>query len=87
LALVSINIPCECAPSQKKETFFLYMGVAIGPYGVLNEHGPPMLTGSSIIRRCGLVGGSVSLELGLEASEAQARPRVSLALPAASRSR
>jgi hypothetical protein len=33
--------------------------------------------------RCGLVGGSVSLEVGFEVSDAQARPSASLFLPAA----
>ena len=32
------------------------------------------------IRICGLVGGSISLEVGFEVSKAHARPRVSLSL-------
>ena len=38
-------------------------------------------------RRCGLVGGSLSLGLGFEVSEAQARPRGSISLPVACGSR
>ena len=44
-------------------------------YGGLNGNGPHRSTGSGTIRRCGLVGGSVSWS-ELEVSEAQARPRV-----------
>jgi hypothetical protein len=42
----------------------------------LNEYGPHRLIGSGTIRRCDLVGGSVSLGVSFEASTAQARPRV-----------
>jgi hypothetical protein len=38
------------------------------------------LTGNSTLRRCGPVGGSVSLEAGFGVSGAQARPSASLSL-------
>ena len=46
--------------------------------GGLNENGSHRLLGSGTIRRCGLVGGSVSLWVGFEVLDVQARPRVSL---------
>jgi hypothetical protein len=45
-----------------------------------NENGPLGFTGSGIIRSFGLVGGSVSLGVGFEVSEAQARLSVTLSL-------
>ena len=47
-------------------------------YGGLKESDPHGLIGSGTIRPRGLVGGSVSLGMGFEASEAQARPCVAL---------
>jgi hypothetical protein len=43
--------------------------------GSLNEKGPHRFIGSGTSRRCGLVGGSMSLWVSFEASEAQARPQ------------
>jgi hypothetical protein len=51
--------------------------------GGLNENGPHWLIGTNIIRYCVLVGGSVSQWVSFEVSDAQARPSVSLSLPAA----
>ena len=44
------------------------------------ENGPHRLIGSGTVRMCGLVGGSVSLGLGFEVSDAQGRPSVALSL-------
>ena len=44
-------------------------------YGGLNENGPHGLKGSDTIGRYGLVGGSVSLLVGFEVSEAYVRLR------------
>ena len=55
--------------------------------GDFNENGPQRLIGSGALRRCGLVGGNVSLGVGFEVSEAQARPDGSLSLPATCQSR
>ena len=46
--------------------------------GGLNENGSHRLIGSGSIRRCGLLGGNMSLEVGFEVSEAYVRPTVSL---------
>jgi hypothetical protein len=43
----------------------------------LDENGPHRFIGSGTIE-CGLVGRSVSLEMGFEVSSAQARPSVTL---------
>ena len=46
----------------------------------LNENGPHRLIGTGNIRRCGFVGGSVSLGVGFVISEAQSRSSDSLFL-------
>jgi hypothetical protein len=46
----------------------------------LNENGPHMPIGNGTTGRCGLAGGSVSLGVDFEVSDAQARPGVSLLL-------
>jgi hypothetical protein len=50
--------------------------VFIHLWGVLNENGTPRLTGSTTVRKSGLMGGSVSLRMGFEVSFAQVRPSV-----------
>lgn len=41
------------------------MTYEVGYYGGLNENGPPTLIGSGTFRKCGLIGGGVSLGAGL----------------------
>lgn len=48
----------------------------------MNENGPHRLIGSFTIRRFGLVGGSVSLEMGFEILNAHTRPSVFFLLSA-----
>jgi hypothetical protein len=57
-----------------------WLGVGLCVCGGLNENGSHRLIESGTISRCGLVGGSVSLEVGFEVSNAQARHSVSLFL-------
>ena len=49
-------------------------------YGCLNEIGLDRPVRSGTVRECGFVGGSVSLRVGFEFSDDQARPNVTLFL-------
>lgn len=70
--------------SRSEERNFLYTeGSGHCPCGGLNENDSHRLIESNTIRGCGLLGASVSLGVGLKISEVQARPSVSLTLPAA----
>ena len=53
----------------------------------MNKNGPHSLIGNGTVGRCVLVGVSVSLGMGFEVSDAQARSSGSLSLPAACWSR
>ena len=54
---------CPCIVSEEGDT-------QVGDCGGLNENGPHKPRGNDTIRRCGLVEGRVSLEVGFVVSEA-----------------
>lgn len=76
LQTIPINCPCQ---SLLVKFFLCYEQHYINNNQLqnekydLNENGPHKPLVGSIIRRCGLPGGSVSLGVGLEVSNAQAR--------------